>query len=72
MLQIKQVDGWTFCINLQSCVALCDSGKNVILFSIEVVTTVVTIPCNNRGNTMSLLRPFVQQVCTALPWLEME
>jgi hypothetical protein len=67
MLQIKQVDGWTFCINLQSCVALCDSGTNVISLSIEVVMTVVTIPCNNRGNTMPLLRSFVQQVCTALP-----
>jgi hypothetical protein len=67
MLQIKQVDGRTFCKNLQSYVVLCDSGTNVISFSIEVVMTVVTITCNNRGSTMPLLRSFVQQVCTALP-----
>jgi len=54
---------------LRNFVVMCrmyDSGTDVISFSMEVVVTMVTIPCNDRGNTVPLLWSFVQQVCTAL------
>ena len=38
--------------------------NDVVLFSVEIILTIITIYCNNRENSSPMLRPTNQ-----LPWL---